>query len=125
MKSCIWARHLCQSAGVRFELGPEQGKLDDLIVEGTGEARKVKGLRTADGKEHLADVTIIACGGWTPGVVQELDGILQTTAGSVVTIQLPEDRQDLWKKVNSDFQCHTTDDTIIKHCLTYVLIVLS
>lgn len=83
-------------------LGPEKGKLDDLIVEGTGESKYVSGLKTVDGKKHLADVTIIACGGWTPGVIPEVEGLLETTAGSVVTIQLPEDRQDLWEKVGDD-----------------------
>jgi sarcosine oxidase/L-pipecolate oxidase len=102
-KACIWARHLCQKAGVHFVLGPDVGKLDTLIVEQTAAGKKVKGLKTADGKNHLADVTIIACGGWTPGVVPEVDGLLETTAGSVITIQLPKDRQDLWEKVKSPF----------------------
>jgi sarcosine oxidase/L-pipecolate oxidase len=94
-------RHLCQIAGVQFVLGPEVGKLDHLIIEQTADGKQVKGVKTADGKEHLADVTVIACGGWTPGVVPEVDGILETTAGSVITIQLPQDRQDLWEKVRS------------------------
>lgn len=80
-------------------LGPKKGKLQDLIVEGTGEAKEVKGLKTVDGTEHYADVTIVACGGWTPSVVPEVEGILETTAGSVITIQLPKDRGDLWSKV--------------------------
>lgn len=38
-------------------------------------------------------------GGWTPSVVPEVEGLLETTAGSVCTIQLPTDRHDLWEKV--------------------------
>lgn len=74
--------------------------MEELLVERSGEAKHVKGIRTADGTTHLADVTIFACGGWTPGVIPELESILETTAGSVVTIQLPGDRRDLWDKVH-------------------------
>lgn len=80
-------------------LGSKEGKLNDLVIEGVREKRHVKGLRTADEKEHLEDVTVISCGGWTPGVIPEVDGMLQTTAGSVITFQLPKDRDNLWKKV--------------------------
>ncbi|RDW84777.1 FAD dependent oxidoreductase-4 [Coleophoma cylindrospora] len=100
-KSCIWARHLCQKAGVRFVLGTK-GKLDELIIEGTGDAKQVKGLKTADGVEHYMDVTIIACGGWTPSLVPEVEGVLETTAGSVVAFQLPKDRKDLWDKYSPE-----------------------
>ena len=48
------------------------------------------GLRTIDGKEHKADVVIMACGGWTPSVVPEVAGIVETAAGSVVMISLPK-----------------------------------
>ncbi|TYJ51420.1 hypothetical protein B9479_008007 [Cryptococcus floricola] len=108
-KSCAFARFLAEQAGVRFVLGPEEGKFDELLFdEGKGEGeggekkgekeRKVRGLKTVDGKEHLADVVIVACGGWTPSIIPEVEGLLETTAGSVVTVQLPKDRQDLWDK---------------------------
>jgi len=42
-------------------LGPERVKFDDLILEGKGECRKAKGLRTVDRREHCADVVVIAC----------------------------------------------------------------
>lgn len=45
-----------------------------------------------------ADITFLG-GGWTPSVVPEVDGLLETTAGSVCTIQLPKERHDLWEKV--------------------------
>ncbi|KUJ13712.1 FAD dependent oxidoreductase [Mollisia scopiformis] len=101
-KACIWVRYLCEKAGVKFVLGQKEGKLENLIINGAGYSKKIKGLETADGKEHFADVTIVACGGWTPSVVQDVNGILQTTAGSVITIQLPKERQDLWDKYSPD-----------------------
>jgi sarcosine oxidase/L-pipecolate oxidase len=60
-QACAWARFLCEKEGVKFVLGPEVGKFADLLVDDTGEQRKVTGLRTADGKEHLADVVVVAC----------------------------------------------------------------
>ena len=54
-------RHLCEQAGVKFVLGPEIGKFDELIVEGEGERRTIRGLRTVDGKDHNADVVVVAC----------------------------------------------------------------
>ncbi|WVQ75719.1 hypothetical protein IAR50_005349 [Cryptococcus sp. DSM 104548] len=102
-KSCAWARYLAEQAGVKFVLGPEVGKFDELLFDppsdgAEGGEKRVRGLRTVDGKEHLADVVIVACGGWTPSIVPEVEGLLETTAGSVVTIQLPKERQDLWDK---------------------------
>ena len=44
-------------------------------------------------------LTATAGGGWTPGILPEVAGILETTAGSVCTISLPEERPDLWEKV--------------------------
>lgn len=114
-KACAWALHLAKKAGVKTFLGPQVGKLEDLIVEGTGETKKVRGVRTADGKEHKADVVIVAgklnrnftqasltCigGGWTPGILPEVEGRLQATGGSVATIKLPKNRKDLWDKVS-------------------------
>lgn len=60
-KSCAWARYLCEKQGVKFFLGPEKGKLDDVIVEEVGGEKKVTGLKTVDGVEHKADVVVVAC----------------------------------------------------------------
>ena len=60
-KACTWVRHLCERAGLKFVLGSICGKLDDLLVESTDQGRRVTGLRTADGVEHMADVLIVAC----------------------------------------------------------------
>lgn len=64
-KACIWARHLCVQAGVKFVLGPKEGRLDDLVYAPTthvpkGE-KKVVGIKTVDGKVHDADVVVVAC----------------------------------------------------------------
>lgn len=59
-KACAWALHLVRQAGVKTVLGPEVGRLDDLIVEESNGKKKIVGLRTVDGKEHGADLVIVA-----------------------------------------------------------------
>lgn len=93
-KACTYALHLCQRLSVHVHLGPQIGKLVALVKQGD----HVKGIRTADGQTHSADLVIVATGGWTPSLVPESDRLLETTAGSIVMIKLPKDRQDLWAK---------------------------
>ena len=59
-KACTWARHLAERAGVKFVLGPEIGKLDELLIAFEGGKKLVTGLRTIDGKEHTANVVVVA-----------------------------------------------------------------
>ena len=77
-------------------LGPKTGRLEELVRED----EKVTGIKTADGSTHDASLVIIACGPWTPSIVQETNGSLEATGGSVVTITLPRERKDLWEKVS-------------------------
>ncbi|KAK1712075.1 FAD dependent oxidoreductase [Colletotrichum lupini] len=79
-KACRFALHKAGSQGVKFVLDSQAGALVSLIYEGT----KVVGINTRDGKEHYAKLTILACGGWTPSLLPAMDGLCETTAGSVV-----------------------------------------
>ncbi|KAI0601175.1 FAD dependent oxidoreductase [Biscogniauxia sp. FL1348] len=92
-KSCAWAQHLAKKAGVKTVLDPVRGKVVDITSK---DGRPV--ALTADGVEHVADLIVVAGGGWTPSLLPEVQGLLETTAGSVVTIQLPRDRADLWER---------------------------
>jgi sarcosine oxidase/L-pipecolate oxidase len=56
------------------QAGPHS-TLKELIVEGSG---LVKGIRTADGKEHFADLVILATGAWTASVVDMEDTVTAT-----------------------------------------------
>ncbi|GCB27461.1 L-pipecolate oxidase [Aspergillus awamori] len=85
-KACRYALHLAQQLGVKLVLDRQAGRFEGLL-ESNGE---VTGIRTADGKHHTAALTILACGGWTPTLVPEMDGLCETTAGSVAMIQIPE-----------------------------------
>jgi sarcosine oxidase / L-pipecolate oxidase len=93
-KACRFALHKVQRLGVGLELGPENGYFASFI-EKNGE---IIGIRTVEGKEHFATLTIIACGGWTPSVLPQLDGLCETTSGSVATFQIPR-TSGLWERL--------------------------
>ncbi|OTA56649.1 FAD dependent oxidoreductase [Hypoxylon sp. EC38] len=92
-KSCAWAQHLARKAGVKFVLDPVRGKVVDITNKGDHPV-----VHTADGIEHSADLVVVAGGGWTPSLIPEVQGLLETTAGSVANIQIPKNRLDLWEK---------------------------
>ncbi|KAK5116545.1 hypothetical protein LTR85_009170 [Meristemomyces frigidus] len=96
-RACSFALHLCQNAGVLVSLGPERA-LESLVQDET----KVTGIKTADGTRHSADLVIVACGGWTPSILPQVEDLLETTSGSVLSLQLPNDRQDLWDKYSPE-----------------------
>ncbi|KAI8961324.1 FAD dependent oxidoreductase [Daldinia sp. FL1419] len=92
-KSCAWAQHLAAQAGVKMILDPVRGRVVDI---GTKDDRSV--VLTADGLEQCSDLVVVAGGGWTPSLIPEVQGLLETTAGSVANIQIPKDRSDLWDR---------------------------
>lgn len=60
MQACVYARFLCVQAGVKFCLGESEGKVQRLITEGHGSEKKIAGITTCDGKDHLGDIVIVA-----------------------------------------------------------------
>ena len=90
-KACRFALHKAKSLGVQFELGPENGTLDSSNPFCYNDAGRTIGIRTELGRTHLASKIIIACGGWTPSLLTELDGLCETTAGSVAMLKIPSD----------------------------------
>lgn len=85
-KACRFALHKAETLGVQFIFGPERGLFSGFLLDGESH---IKGVRTADGEFHSAELTIMACGGWTPSLVTQLDHLCETTAGSVCIFQLP------------------------------------
>lgn len=84
-KACRYALHLAESLGVRLVLDKRAGSFEGFC-ERNG---RVTGIVTADGNVHEAALTILALGGWTPSLLPELDGLCETTAGSVAMLQIP------------------------------------
>ncbi|CAP98823.1 Pc22g15350 [Penicillium rubens Wisconsin 54-1255] len=101
-KACVYARYLCQKAGVKFVLGRPHGELDHLITEGNGSDKRIKGIRTCDGLAHAADLVVVACGPWTAAVLPEAHRSVEATMGTVMFIDVPEDRKDLRDKFHPD-----------------------
>ena len=100
-KACRYALGLAQRLGVRFDLDRQAGCFEQFVQQQQDNA-PVMGIKTADGKIHPASLTIVACGGWTPGhILPEMDGLCETTAGSVATIQIPES-SPLYKRMLPD-----------------------
>lgn len=85
-KACRLALHKARKAGARFVLGPVSGAFVSLTTSLSG---RTTGIKTKDGRYHPADLTIMACGGWTPSLITELDGLCEATAGSVIIYKIP------------------------------------
>ncbi|KIX95314.1 uncharacterized protein Z520_08831 [Fonsecaea multimorphosa CBS 102226] len=85
-RACRFALHKAKRMGVDFVLHPESGRFEGFWYDDRG---KVIGIRMRDGQTHLASKVVMACGGWTPSLLPELDGICETTAGSVVMLKIP------------------------------------
>ena len=93
-KSSLYALHLAGKEGVKFVLDNEEGRLVRLLQKNS----RIIGIETSDKKCHYADLTIIACEGWTPSILPETSSIVEATCGSLAFIKLPEDRKDLWER---------------------------
>ncbi|KAF2029381.1 hypothetical protein EK21DRAFT_89798 [Setomelanomma holmii] len=71
-KACRFALHKARKAGAYFVLEPSAGAFASFITSPDG---RIAGIVTKDGKQHQADLTIMACGGWTPALLPQLDGL--------------------------------------------------
>ncbi|KAF2099926.1 FAD dependent oxidoreductase [Rhizodiscina lignyota] len=88
-KACRFALHKARTLGVHTVLDPVRGALESLCYDESG--KTVTGIKTRDGIVHQAALTVLACGGWTPSILPELDGLCETTAGSVVHFRIPRE----------------------------------
>ncbi|KAK5049935.1 hypothetical protein LTR84_004054 [Exophiala bonariae] len=87
-KACRFVLHKAQTLGVKFVLDAKAGAFESYSYDSAG---KVIGVKTKDGRKHLAKKVVVACGGWTPTLVPQLDGLCETTAGSVIMLKIPHD----------------------------------
>lgn len=85
-KACRFALHKANSLGVRFVLGASVGQVASFLHNNDS---TLTGVKTLDGKTHPASVAIVACGGWTPSLIPQLDGVCEATGGSVTLLKLP------------------------------------
>ncbi|GJN81673.1 hypothetical protein PLIIFM63780_005208 [Purpureocillium lilacinum] len=94
-KACHFALHKVQKLGVELVLGGSRGTFAGLLQDA---GSTTKGVLTADGKAHKAELTIMACGGWTPSLLTQLDNLCETTSGSVTMFKLPPNNKALWDR---------------------------
>ena len=87
-KACRFALHKARSLGVKFVFDPQAGAFESYWHDKDGTVADVK---TQDGRSHPAKKVVMACGGWTPALVPQLDGLCETTAGSVIMLAIPPD----------------------------------
>ncbi|KAK6371363.1 hypothetical protein LTS17_009094 [Exophiala oligosperma] len=85
-KACRFALHKARTLGVKFVFDERAGAFESYWHDKDG---KVVGVKTQDGLRHPADKVVMACGGWTPSLVPQLDGLCETTAGSVIMLKIP------------------------------------
>ncbi|KAJ5375435.1 hypothetical protein N7517_007441 [Penicillium concentricum] len=93
-KACRFALHKARNLGAKFIFGKEAGYMKELCYEDS----KVIGVKTRDGKSHAAELTVLACGGWTPVLLPELDGLCEAIAGSVILFKIPR-QSPLWERL--------------------------
>ncbi|KAF1940942.1 putative sarcosine oxidase [Clathrospora elynae] len=97
-KACRFALHKARQLGANFVLDPVAGAFDSFMLSSLG---RVQGAKTKDGKSHKAELTIMACGGLTPSLVPELDGLCEATGGSVVIYKIPKS-SSLWDRTSPE-----------------------
>ena len=74
-----------QQNGVKYVTGETRGYVRELILDEI--TQECKGVVTADGTKHEADVVILAAGAWTPSLL-DMKGQLTAKGHSVAHIQL-------------------------------------
>ncbi|KAI0939660.1 hypothetical protein AcW1_004614 [Taiwanofungus camphoratus] len=105
-KACAFLAGKLRTKGAQFVLGPGKGTFVSFRVEGSGSSKRVIGIVTQDGKEHDADLVIMASGSATPTLVPEAGSVpmIEATSGSVVSIRLPPRKEapELWDKYSQE-----------------------
>ncbi|GAA5985364.1 hypothetical protein JCM10908_006947 [Rhodotorula pacifica] len=85
---------LARSLGVNFLTG----EAETLLFRSTDPQQPdVRGVLTTDGRYFEADVTILACGSWTPKLLPELKEACLPTGQTVATVQLSKDEVEQYK----------------------------
>ncbi|GAA5863522.1 hypothetical protein JCM3774_006511 [Rhodotorula dairenensis] len=90
----VGAIDLARSLGVKF-VAAEAETL--LFRSSDPQHPDVRGILTTDGRYFEADLTILACGSWTPKLLPELKDACLPTGQTVATIQLTKEEMEQYK----------------------------
>ncbi|KAJ5748356.1 uncharacterized protein N7511_010052 [Penicillium nucicola] len=96
-KACRFALHKARGMGAKFIFAEQAGCMKELCYDES----RVIGVKTQDNQFHPAAMTILACGGWTPVLLPELDALCEATAGSVMMFKIPQS-SPLWDRLDTD-----------------------
>lgn len=97
-KACRFVLHKTKDSGAHFILDPIAGAFASFMTSSSGHTT---GIVTKDGKRHPADLNIMACGGWTPSLLPQLDSLCEAIAGSVIMYKIPP-RSPLWDRTSPE-----------------------
>lgn len=92
-KACYYVKILLEKAGVSFTYG-KAGTFKKPIYCSKDQTI-VRGIQTADDKEHSADLVIVSAGSWTTSLVPQLLHRTQASLANIVYLEIPKTRQDL------------------------------
>lgn len=98
-KALVSAHSEAKRLGVTFITGSPEGQVESLLYQsdrGSEGGNDVKGVRTEDGKEHLADRTILVAGASSPRFL-DFENQLRATAWTLGHIAMTDDEVKLFK----------------------------
>ncbi|ODV58977.1 nucleotide-binding domain-containing protein [Ascoidea rubescens DSM 1968] len=99
--ACIYCKYLCEKLNVKFILGNEKGFIQELVYSKI-DPSLVTGIITKDKLKYKGDLVIMAAGPWSTKFIPQLDGINEATSGTVVVLEVPQERQDLIHKYSPE-----------------------
>ncbi|GAA5917725.1 hypothetical protein JCM6882_009362 [Rhodosporidiobolus microsporus] len=102
--ACLHTLNLARALGVRIQTA----EADSIITApapstSTSSHPIARGVRTVDGREFTADVTVLACGSWMPRLLPELATSCLSTGQAVITILLNKEERERYKDMPISF----------------------
>jgi len=91
--------HYLAGRGVKFVLGPEQGKVTELLYAQQDTRRTCTGIKTADGIHHSAQRVICCLGAYQAELLPKIGSFNVAKSWSVAHVQLTEAECDLLRGI--------------------------
>lgn len=91
-------RHLA-GRGVRFIIGPQHGKVNELLYDGAGTSRRCTAVKTADGTIHPASLVISCLGAFQAEILPNVGRFSIAKSWSVAHVQLTDAECDLLRGI--------------------------
>ncbi|KAM0712015.1 hypothetical protein Q7P37_011109 [Cladosporium fusiforme] len=101
-EGCAYFQKKAQHLGVKFLFGCSKGGFHSILEEDRNGQMVSVGLRTKDGKDHAADVVVIAAGSSSTQLLPDLSYHIESSAGSIATFKIDQKNQSVWDKYSPD-----------------------